>query len=140
MVGAESERCRFRAPSIVLGITRRKNEMAKYMLILGGADLDKRSNGNPAVGPAMLERYMEWVKSISGRMVASYKLYDQTGARLSVRGGEVVDGPFVETKEAIGGVFVIEAASLEEATALARACPVLLWQNGYVEVRAVERG
>jgi hypothetical protein len=117
--------------------------MAKYMLILGGADLDKRSDGRPGDanrGP-MLERYLAWVKTLSdgGHLVGSYKLYDQTGARLTVRGGEVVDGPFVETKEAIGGIFVIEAASLEQATALSRDCPVLRWQNGWVEVRAVER-
>ena len=51
----------------------------------------------------------------------------------------MVDGPFVETKEAVGGIFVIEADSLEHATEIARDCPVLLAQNGYVEVRAVER-
>jgi hypothetical protein len=115
--------------------------MAKFMLLLGGADLDKRS-GNDALAAVMLERYTAWVRSLSegGRLVGSYKLYDQTGTRLTVRGGEVVDGPFVETKEAIGGLFVIEAASLAEATALARDCPVLRLQNGYVEVRAVERG
>jgi len=73
-------------------------------------------------------------------VVSSYKLYDQTGARLTIRGGQVVEGPFVEAKEAVGGVFVIEAASPADATALARSCPVLELQNGYVEVRAVERG
>jgi hypothetical protein len=113
--------------------------MAKFMLVLGGADLDKRSS-NFNRGP-ILERYLAWVQALTEgkHMVASYKLYDQTGARLTVRGGEVVDGPFVETKEAIGGVFLIEAASLAEATELARDCPVLRWQNGWVEVRAVER-
>jgi hypothetical protein len=115
--------------------------MAKFMLLLGGADLDKRS-GNSELEPVMLDRYMTWVKSLSegGQLLNSYKLFDQTGTRLTVRGGEVVDGPFVETKEAIGGVFVIEASSLEEATKLARDCPVLRLQKGYVEVRAVERG
>jgi hypothetical protein len=56
-----------------------------------------------------------------------------------VRGGEVLEGPFIETKDAIGGIFVIEAASLEEAIALAHESPVLHLQNGYVEVRPVER-
>lgn len=36
-----------------------------------------------------------------------------------MRGGQVVEGPFLETKEAVGGIFVIEAGSLEEAVALA---------------------
>jgi hypothetical protein len=110
------------------------------MLMLGGADLDKRS-GNTELTRRMVDEYMAWVRSLTadGHLLETYKLYDQTGARLSVRGGEVVDGPFIETKEAIGGIFVVEAASLEEATTLARDSPVLLLQNGYVEVRPIER-
>lgn len=112
--------------------------MPKFMLILGGADLDKRST-NPAAAPKMLEAYMAWVKSVNEKVVTSYKLFDQTGARLTVRGGQVVEGPFVETKEAVGGIFVFEVPALADATELARSCPVLALQNGYVEVRAVER-
>jgi hypothetical protein len=109
------------------------------MLILGGADVDKRS-GNPAFAPIMA-RYEAWVRGLAEgkHLVLAHKLKDQGGTRLTVRGGEVVDGPFVETKEAIGGVFVIEAASLEEATELTRSCPCLALQNGYAEVRAIER-
>lgn len=113
--------------------------MPKFMLILGGADLDKRS-GNAALTKVMFERYMTWMRSLreSGHYAASYKLHDQTGARLSVRGGQVVEGPFVEAKEAVGGIFVVEAASLDEAVRIGRECPVLDLQNGYVEVRALE--
>jgi len=110
------------------------------MLLLGGADLDKRS-ANAQLAQTMLEQYSEWVRSLAndGRLRGTYKLDDRIGARLSVRGGEVLEGPFIETKDAIGGIFVIEADSLEEATALSRASPVLHLQNGYVEVRPVER-
>jgi hypothetical protein len=120
-------------------LRQRRRKMAKYMLLLGGADLDKRS-GNAQLAPLMLDRYMKWLQSLrdSGQYVGSYKLQDQTGARLTVRGGEVVEGPFIESKEAVGGVFVVEAASLNEATAIGRHCPVLDLQNGYVDVRAVE--
>jgi len=117
----------------------KEDMMSKYMLILGGADLDKRS-GNANLAPAMFERYSKWLQSIrqSGAYVGSYKLYDQTGTRLTVRGGEVVEGPFVESKEAIGGIFIVESASLAEATKIGRECPVLDLQNGYVEVRVLE--
>jgi hypothetical protein len=113
--------------------------MAKYMLILGGADLDKRS-GNAALAPQMFERFSSWLSAVrqSGRYLDSHKLHDQTGARLTVRGGQVVEGPFMETKEAVGGVLVVQAASLEEAIAIARECPIFDLQNGFVEVRAVE--
>jgi hypothetical protein len=123
--------------SYVLGT--KEVDMTKYMLILGGADLDKRS-GNPNLAPAMFERYFAWMKSLqeSGRYVASHKLQDRTGTRLTVRGGNVVEGPFIEAKEAVGGIFVVNAESLDEATAIARNCAVLHFQNGYVEVRAID--
>src|SRR4051794_31921358 len=113
--------------------------MAKYMLLLGGADLDKRSQ-DPAFGPQIIQHFMQWLGTLqaNGHYVTSHKLRDQTGARLSVRGGEVVEGPFMETKEAVGGVFIIEAASLEEAIALARSAPTLELQRGFVEVRVIE--
>ena len=113
--------------------------MAKYMLLLGGADLDKRS-GNATIAPAMYEQFASWLGALRerGHYVGSHKLHDQVGARLSVRGGQVVEGPFMETKEAVGGALVIEASSVEQAVTLARGCPTLTLQNGYVEVRLIE--
>jgi hypothetical protein len=59
-----------------------------------------------------------------------------------VRGDEtiVADGPFVETKEALGGFFVLEAKTMDEAVALAAKIPGA--EHGAVEVRAhhVEEG
>jgi len=49
-------------------------------------------------------------------------------------GFAVTDGPFVETKEALGGYYVIEAADLDEAIALAKQVPAPF---GGVEVRPV---
>jgi hypothetical protein len=113
--------------------------MAKYLLMLGGADLDKRSS-NASLAPEMYRRFGSWLNALraSGRFVDSHRLQDRTGARLTVRAGQVVEGPFIESKEAVGGVFIVEAASLEEAVAMARECPVLALQNGYVEVRLIE--
>jgi hypothetical protein len=113
--------------------------MPRYLLLLGGADLDKRT-ANPAIAPELYERFASWLSTLQrgDHYVSSNKLDDRTGARLRVRGGEVVEGPFMETKEAVGGVFLIQAASLEQAIGLARTCPVLGLQNGFVEVRLFE--
>ena len=46
----------------------------------------------------------------------------------------VTDGPFLETKEALGGYYLVEARDLDQALALARLCPVV---SGAVEVRPV---
>jgi hypothetical protein len=47
----------------------------------------------------------------------------------------VVDGPYAETKDVIGGYFVVEVGSMEEATELARSCPAASY--GAVELRAI---
>ncbi len=51
-------------------------------------------------------------------------------------GRTVVDGPFAESKEAIGGYFMVQADTLEEAVAIARECPGLA-HGIKVEVRPV---
>ncbi len=112
--------------------------MPRYVLLMGEADVDKRA-GNAVLTKELYEQYTSWLSSIrqAGHKVQSHALKDQSGARLSVRGGQVVEGPFMETKEAVGGIVFVEAASLEEATAIARRCPALLLQNCTIEVRAV---
>ncbi|MDT4917804.1 MAG: hypothetical protein QOH89_2504, partial [Pseudonocardiales bacterium] len=49
-------------------------------------------------------------------------------------GFTVTDGPFVETKEALGGYYLVEAADLDEAIALAKQIPVV---SGGLEVRPI---
>ncbi|MEO8353949.1 MAG: YciI family protein, partial [Chthoniobacteraceae bacterium] len=53
-----------------------------------------------------------------------------------VTGKMVADGPFVESKEAVGGYFLIRAGSFDEAVALARECPILEY-GAAVEVRPI---
>ena len=60
---------------------------------------------------------------------------DRSGARIRVQGGEtsVVDGPFSEAKEMIGGFFLLTCDSRDQAIAIARECPAAVWAT--VEVR-----
>lgn len=113
--------------------------MAKFMLVLGGAAPEKRSSA-PDYEPIMAA-YAEWTKDLAmkGHLVEAHKLTDGVGRRVFARSGEVMDGPFVETKETLGGYYILEAESLEAATALARRCPIVEMQGGFVEVRPVER-
>ena len=59
-----------------------------------------------------------------------------TSSATSIRndGSAVTDGPFAETKEALGGYYLIEAADLDEAIAIAKEVPA---RRGGVEVRPV---
>ena len=57
---------------------------------------------------------------------------EPTETATSIRGDVITDGPFIETKEVLGGVFVIEARDLDHALALAKLTPIV---DGGVEVR-----
>lgn len=68
-----------------------------------------------------------------------------TGVRLDTEGkvlkggGVITDGPFVEVREILGGIFIVKAESLEEATTIAHGCPVLE-SGGSVEIRPLYVG
>jgi len=57
-----------------------------------------------------------------------------TGTATSIRDGVVTDGPFAESKEALGGYYVIEADDLDQALAVAKDVPAPF---GGVEVRPI---
>ena len=74
----------------------------------------------------------------SGRMVASEALQPtHTATTVRVRGGKIstTDGPFAETKEQLGGFYLVEATDLNEAIQIASRIPGA--RTGSVEVRPV---
>ena len=112
--------------------------MAKYMLLLGGAEKSPTPDYTE-----VMAKYVAWGAMLRerGHFVATNKLFNAApahAAKLTWQNGRVVDGPFVESKETLGGYYVIEAKSLEEAIAIARECPTVAVQKGFVEVRAIE--
>jgi hypothetical protein len=90
---------------------------------------------------ALREETLAYVKSLqqSGHLILTNALQSaRTAATLKVRGGKltVTDGPFAETKEQLGGFFLIEAADLQAAVQIAA-----LWPGarlGNIEVRPIE--
>ena len=69
-------------------------------------------------------------------MQSSSLAHSRDAVRLQVRDGRrrVVDGPFTEAKEMVGGFFLLDVATQDEALALAAECPAAQWAT--VEVRA----
>lgn len=75
----------------------------------------------------------------SGAMITAYALHSADTAT-SLRGDVVTDGPFIDSKEVIAGVCIIEAPDLDAALELARRNPAVQWGRGGVEVRPVAGG
>ena len=107
-----------------------------YMLIFRGTDWYKglSSEEMQQVG----DKWMAWFKGLmaSGKAVAGNPL-ERDGKIISGKNGRVVsDGPFAESKETIGGYFLLKVQTLDDAVAIAKECPGLPY-GIRVEVRAV---
>jgi hypothetical protein len=113
--------------------------MAKFMLILhespGGF-----SRISPSEVQHVIEKYQTWFNKIrsTGRLVNSDKLREEGGKVLTMRQGKlsVVDGPYSEAKEVVGGYAIIRAENYEEAMELVRDCPHLAF--GRLELRQTD--
>ena len=101
---------------------------------------DQRGTRTEAEGReayAAMQRFGEALQA-QGRLKAVQSLASHASAvRVRGSGGQarVLDGPFAEAKEMVGGFFWVDCAGLDEAVALARDCPAAAWAT--VEVRAL---
>jgi hypothetical protein len=108
-----------------------------YMLMLV-EPVGQRQDRGTAAGQVVYDRMLGFAESLKKRGllrgVESLASLD-AGARLQVRDGKarVLDGPFAEAKEMIGGFFLVDVETLDEALALAAECPAAEWCT--VEVR-----
>nr|WP_315845802.1 YciI family protein [uncultured Achromobacter sp.] len=84
---------------------------------------------------AQMVRYAEGLKARGLLTQAESLKSESEGVRLQIRDGErsLVDGPYAEAKEMIGGFFLLTCDTREEALALAAECPAAQWAT--VEVR-----
>jgi hypothetical protein len=105
--------------------------MAQYAVLI----FERETPGGIAdMPPEVMEAHGQLparMAELGGREVAGMAL-EPSSTATSIRGDLVTDGPFIETKEALAGVFVIEARDLDHAIALARLTPIV---SGGVEVR-----
>jgi hypothetical protein len=105
--------------------------MAQYAVLI----FERETPGGVAdMPPEVMQAHGQLPERIAeqgGRIIAGMAL-EPTGTATAIRGDLVTDGPFIETKEALAGVFVIEARDLDHALTLARLTPIV---HGGVEVR-----
>jgi len=78
-------------------------------------------------------RFAEQVGEIGGKLLGGNAL-QPTSTATTIRSDVVTDGPFAETKEALGGYYLVEARDLDHALEIAKICPA---RFGGVEVRPV---
>lgn len=111
--------------------------MAQFMLLIRGGG-EAWDNFVPEQAQQEYQKYFAWADQLrsEGRLHGADELKGG-GKTVRVRDGQtVVDGPYVETKEGVGGYYLIEAADENEAAEIAKGCPTLR-HSGLIEVREI---
>jgi hypothetical protein len=105
--------------------------MTQYAVMI----FERETPGGVAdIPPEVLEAHgalPDHIAEAGGKILGGMAL-EPTATATAIRGDVITDGPFIESKEALAGVFVLEARDLDHAIALAKLTPIV---DGGVEVR-----
>ncbi|MDQ2838003.1 MAG: YciI family protein [Actinomycetota bacterium] len=109
--------------------------MAQYLVLIYEAE-SFYAEATPQVWDEVMKAHERFPKQVAeiGASIVGGNALQPTSTATTIRGDVVTDGPFAETKEALGGYYLIEASDLDQAIAVGKLCPA---GGGCVEVRPV---
>jgi len=108
--------------------------MKEFMLIFRNA-YNPEFKPSPEQMQASIKQWQDWIGGIAAQ--GKFNSTNRLGFNGKVvKTNDVIDGPYVETKEMVGGYILVKAASIDEAAEIAKGCPILQI-GGNVEVRDV---
>jgi hypothetical protein len=110
-----------------------------YLLLFRAVSTETYKTLSAEQRQRLFTQWYAWYDSLAaqGKLLHGHPL-DEGGRVVSAHGGRVMDGPFVEAKEVVGGYFFLTVDSLDEAVEIAKQCPTLTYNLGLtVEVRPV---
>jgi len=94
--------------------------------------------GTPDKAQQNMQKWMAWMNELGakGHLKDRGQPLDQQGKVVRGHAKQVVDGPYTEAKDIVGGFSIVEAKDINQAVELSRGCPILDG-GGSVEVRPV---
>jgi hypothetical protein len=112
----------------------KESDMAQYVVLI--YEEENAWDSDPEMWDQVMKAHRRFGEQVAerGGTIAGGKALQPTATATTIRGDVVTDGPFAESKEALGGFYLIEARDLDHAIELARLCPA---GSGGVEVRPV---
>jgi hypothetical protein len=118
---------------------KKTQELTMRFIITAGKD-EKKTEADAPVDEKLLVAYMKFNEEMhqAGVLVASEGLNPAApGARVVASHGKrkIVDGPFTESKELVGGFYIVDVPSLDDAVAWALRCPCGMGSDDVLEIR-----
>lgn len=109
--------------------------MKDFMLIFMNAE--RNPDASPEDMQANMQQWFNWIDDLKAKgLYVSGEALHPAGKTVKGPEGIVTDGPFAETKELVGGYFIIKAADIDAAAEISKACPDLP-AGSTVQVREV---
>ena len=112
--------------------------MKEFALVFRRPPFD-RNKVSPKDMQEIAKKWDSWHEDLAAQDKMGSAVRLGTEGKVLKGGGVITDGPFVEVREILGGIFIVKAESLEEATTLAHGCPIL-GLGGSVEIRPLYVG
>jgi hypothetical protein len=136
------EKCPVRKQSNVLErnranvLTKGDDPMSEFTYLYRG----RETSASPEQMQKTMQKWMAWFKELSaeGHLKDPGHPLEQTGTVVKGKQKAVIDGPYAEAKDVVGGYTVVEAKDLAHATELSKGCPILD-VGGSVEVRPIQK-
>jgi hypothetical protein len=113
--------------------------MSEFILLYRATpDARRESMGTPEKAQQNMQKWLGWMRDLEtrGHLKDAGQPLDGSGKVVRGTAKDVVDGPYAETKDLIGGYSIVKADTIEQAAELAKGCPILDG-GGSVEVRPV---
>jgi hypothetical protein len=109
--------------------------MNEFLIVIHRDLSSKDASPSPEQMQQAIKPFQDWIGSIAAqdRLVTPPKRWDSDG-RVVKKEDTVINGPYAEIKESIGGMMIIRAENYDEAVEFAKGCPILQW-GASVEVR-----
>jgi len=108
--------------------------MKEYLFLFRGGEMNELSADEKQ---KHMQKWRDWIKNLADQ--GKFKGGEPLGNEAKVVKGKkkiVTDGPFAESKEMVGGYLIVTASDLNEATEIAKGCPIFE-VNGLTEVRDI---
>jgi hypothetical protein len=114
--------------------------MSEFVFLFrSGEAAQREAMGTPERARQSMQAWLAWVQELEANGHVKNRGLPLEAAGKVVRGASktVTDGPYMETKELVGGFMIVEARDLDQAVELSSGCPILA--AGSVEVRPVRK-